>query len=541
MRIDQLPVASSINSNNTLPVNVDGTTVQASIGSLTNAIRDNVYGAPLTASTSSAMTDQTRVYVYTGTTSGGFTKGHWYYYNGSAWTDGGAYNSSAVTTDTTLTLSGAPADAKATGDAFTAQSVQWKNNADLAAGNNRLDALLTEVGAILYSDGTERNSSTFSGHRRTPYIYLPAGSVIDITGLINITANAALAVYTIDKVYNQANTIRGGGSTYVYNQTFTMPFDGYIRIGIFADNASTTVIKNVTMLTPLNILVLGNSFAQDSFAYVPKVFEELGTKYRLNLVVGYIDSASISDHITAITNDTAYTFVDEWSVPSAAWLRYARGGSSEKTASALLGMYHWDIIYVQPTGGISTDASIITNAVTPAKALLRLLRTQLGYGFTYITGQWLASQDGMTRMAAAMALLDSRVGFNWAIPIGTGIANARSNATLAALGASGNMLYDDTHQQSGIPALISAYVVVQSLLQMLGIEYTSIYKSTFMPTTANCIAINAYKEGGMTTPLPMTHGDSVGVTDANVLAAKQIASIAARNPYVISDCSDILV
>lgn len=118
MRIDQLPIASSITNNDTLPVNVSGTSQQLSIGFLTNAIRDNVYGAPLTASTSSAMTDQTRVYVYTGTTSGGFTKGHWYYYNGSAWTDGGAYNSSAVTTDTTLTLSGVPADSKATGDKY---------------------------------------------------------------------------------------------------------------------------------------------------------------------------------------------------------------------------------------------------------------------------------------------------------------------------------------------------------------------------------------------------------------------------------------
>ena len=137
MRIDQLPVASSITNNDTLPVNVSGTSQQLSIGSLTNAIRDNVYGAPLTASTSSAMTDQTKVYVYTGTTGGGYTNGHWYYYNGSAWTDGGAYNSSAVQTDTSLTLSGVPADAKATGDAFTAQSNNFKDALSSASSVER--------------------------------------------------------------------------------------------------------------------------------------------------------------------------------------------------------------------------------------------------------------------------------------------------------------------------------------------------------------------------------------------------------------------
>lgn len=80
--------------------------------------RSAAYGSPLTASTASAMIDKTRVYVYTGSESG-YTNGHWYYWNGSAWTDGGAYNSTGVQTDTTLSVSGVPADAKATGDQIT--------------------------------------------------------------------------------------------------------------------------------------------------------------------------------------------------------------------------------------------------------------------------------------------------------------------------------------------------------------------------------------------------------------------------------------
>lgn len=449
--------------------------------------------------------------------------------------------------DDTLATSGKAADAAAVGAALEEQAAaieestfEANRTANLLAGSDHYEQLLTEVGAILFTDGTERNPTTFAAYRITPYIYLPAGSVIDITGLTNIAANAAVAVYAMDKTYSPSSSISGITSTRAINQTFVMPFDGYVRFGAFASTISGTVLRNVTMLTPLNVLVLGNSFTQGSFAYVPKIFEELGTKYRLNLVVGYIGNASISDHIDAISGNEAYTFVDEWNTSTTAWLRYAKGGSSEKTATQMLAMHRWDVIYIQPTGGISTESSVMTNAVTPAKALLRLLRAQLGYGFTYITGQWLTEQNSVPAMKTAMELLDSRVGFNWVLPIGTGIANARSNATLAALGTSGNMLYDDTHQQSGIPALISAYVVVESLLQMLGIAYTSIYKSTFFPTTENCIAINAYKSEGMTTPLPMTHGNSVGVTDANVLAAKQIASIAVRNPYVISDCSEIL-
>lgn len=117
MRIDQLPVAAGVVNANTLPVNVAGSSQQVSIGELTNSIRDNVYGAPLTAATAADMTDTTKVYVYVGSETG-YTNGNWYYYDGSAWVSGGAYNSTAVQTDTTLMLAGVPADAKATGDAL---------------------------------------------------------------------------------------------------------------------------------------------------------------------------------------------------------------------------------------------------------------------------------------------------------------------------------------------------------------------------------------------------------------------------------------
>lgn len=53
------------------------------------------FGSPLVAATVAGMTDQTRVYVYTGSESG-YTAGNWYYYNGSAWVSGGVYNGSVL-------------------------------------------------------------------------------------------------------------------------------------------------------------------------------------------------------------------------------------------------------------------------------------------------------------------------------------------------------------------------------------------------------------------------------------------------------------
>lgn len=73
--------------------------------------------SPAVASTAAAMTDTSKIYVYTGSETG-YTKGNWYYHDGTSWVSGGIYQSSGIETDTELALSGVAADAKATGDAI---------------------------------------------------------------------------------------------------------------------------------------------------------------------------------------------------------------------------------------------------------------------------------------------------------------------------------------------------------------------------------------------------------------------------------------
>ena len=53
-------------------------------------------GSPLVAATAVSMTDTSKIYVYTGTESG-YETGHWYYFNGTAWADGGLYQSRGIT------------------------------------------------------------------------------------------------------------------------------------------------------------------------------------------------------------------------------------------------------------------------------------------------------------------------------------------------------------------------------------------------------------------------------------------------------------
>lgn len=72
-------------------------------------------GTPLVASTVAGMTDHDKIYVYVGSETG-YTSGNWYYWDGSAWTSGGIYNSEGFVLDDTLTSATEPAQAKAVGD-----------------------------------------------------------------------------------------------------------------------------------------------------------------------------------------------------------------------------------------------------------------------------------------------------------------------------------------------------------------------------------------------------------------------------------------
>lgn len=87
------------------------------VGDAVRAVRAMI-GTPLTAKTASDMVDTDKIYVYTGNETG-YINGNWYYYDGNAWVAGGAYNTFAYDTDTTLSISGRAADAKAVGDALT--------------------------------------------------------------------------------------------------------------------------------------------------------------------------------------------------------------------------------------------------------------------------------------------------------------------------------------------------------------------------------------------------------------------------------------
>lgn len=121
-------------------------------------------GSPLVATTAAGMTDTTKVYVYVGSETG-YVSGDWYYYDGTAWQDGGVYNSAAVVTDTTLSEAGVPADAKATGDEINRINNKITNVENLAPNIANGDFIWVTGGTWSGGTGAQLSWDTSSTRR----------------------------------------------------------------------------------------------------------------------------------------------------------------------------------------------------------------------------------------------------------------------------------------------------------------------------------------------------------------------------------------
>ena len=298
----------------------------------------------------------------------------------------------------------------------------------------------------------------------------------------------------------------------------------------------------------LNILVLGNSFSMDSFAYLPPVLNELLKQYVINYGVAYKSSASISDHVTLYNNNQKYTLYYEWNRTKEKWIGYTSTGQYAergKTLTDIMALRDWDIIYVQPASNVTSEQNIVNNIINPGRQLLRILQNLTNKPFTFLMGEWLGTDlngdhgDEVFEMIAnAMLLVSRSLGIDGVIPIGAAIQDARTISSIQSLGETGNMLYDGQHMQSGIAPLIASYTIALYIARMVGGTSFDLYGSTFEPTTANCTAINAYHTGN---PTPMTHGESVGTGISYYRAGQEIATIANNYPFEIINCSNFFV
>ena len=411
-----------------------------------------------------------------------------------------------------------------------------------------------EQGSISVINGSAETSQTTI---RTNYITIKGGSSF----FIEFPTNFLISVFEYDRqsVDDYIGTIIIGDNSGYFG--YSVESDTSFRITV-SEKSNTSIvpatgsyisISQYFSKKDLNILVIGNSFSMDSFAYLPPVLSEALPEYNVNYGVAYTSSASIDDHVMWYNNNTKYTLYWEWNERLNKWRHFTSTGDLDrgKTLTDIMALRAWDIIYVQPASEVTSPELIERNIIEPGRELLRILQGLALRPFTFLMGEWMGtlSEDPQYAgdhgdhvfglIAAAMEQTQRALGIDGVIPIGAAIQDARSNSTFQTLGSwvNKNMLYSDgIHMQSGIAPLIAAYTIAKYILRLIGMK-RGLFASTFVPTTENCIAINAYST---TFVRPMTHGESDGVTTENIRAAQEIASFAVRYPDEVIDCSHVI-
>lgn len=457
---------------------------------------------------------------------------------------------------------------------------EWRSYVDLVGGNDiqNLVGNIVTGGAISYLTGAVRVDSADLNdtYGFSDYIPVSKGDRVNYSGMMCPSSYAVIAVYDKDKEF--LSCVRGNGAQVPLEDTLAIEQDGYIRISNKWSRLATSTTELITkkegkivLRNTLNILVIGNSFSQDSFAYLPPVLNEILHDYSITYGVAYAESTELPEQVTDKINKTGesgkeyYNWFNYWEPGATKWER-----EQNRTIEDVVARKKWDIIYLQPGGSSSSDSVIRQNIINPGRTILNWLQDRNGGPFSLMVGNHLAKSDtSFVNLCNGMVRAKQWLGIRDFIPIGTAIQNARTNAEWAKLEGEGigtagattapikdkdgnpvldeegkptyktphPLLYKDcTHMQAGIPALIATYTIALKILECVGESHRGIYDSSFVPTTENCVAIGAGSESGGT---KMTHGYPRGVTAENIKLAQEYAVLAVNNPTTVSNGSNL--
>lgn len=225
-------------------------------------------GAPLAATTAAQMTDKTRIYVYTGSESG-YTKGNWYYWNGSSWASGGVYNSAAIQTDKTLKQPDKAADSAIVGQQIgkLKESVSNIKNSGTGLSDTAKNLLIAILKNAVYTVNQKTNIEALENALSTQNTPTDAWSIVQNLTYVtstNTTFNVKKGEsYTTTIVPNTNYTINSVtvvmGGVDITNTAYN---NGVITINSVTGNVTITAIakKNSGALLPSDGLLANFDF-----------------------------------------------------------------------------------------------------------------------------------------------------------------------------------------------------------------------------------------------------------------------------------------
>lgn len=280
----------------------------------------------------------------------------------------------------------------------------------------------------------------------------------------------------------------------------------------------------------IKILSVGNSFAEDAFAYVPFILKDCCPSIDLTFGILYYGGCSLQLHEQHFdtSGDTSYAYrkilpeETKWSTKSSGCsIQYALGDDD------------WDVIVFQQNGSnagtYSTFQPYLNSLIRKFKSILN---KPVRFAWHLIEPYDRNLAESVTRFESYCVTAEKVLNETLCdilFPSGTGLQNARTIASLQSLGDGGNMMHTSQHAQEGIPCYALALPNALVIADLCGFGASGIYGDTNVPTQT-WVTERA---------IPNQNGTSVGATSANCHLAQMAAIMAYKKPLQITNLTEL--
>jgi len=292
-----------------------------------------------------------------------------------------------------------------------------------------------------------------------------------------------------------------------------------------------------------SILILGNSFTQDSWSYVPYLLKEYG----INIKVGiyYRASGSLGGLVDEFSagipnppNDYNCGFYYFDTAKQSGWeerynrpiaencVKYYDGMENDAEIDTTKTGKLWDIIVLQQVSSMSFYHEAY-GAISNLKTLIGgQMSKEFSYGFNLIHSKGGPETDLPLDIISSIHDACQNNNISIVFPYGTAIYNGRNIPDLKAIGASdgGDNLWNSDYQHliGGIPYYLASLAIVETIFRLYYSETDlTIDGNTTMPTSSWLSSKSM--PGGRGKPVSGVNIDFTKVTAANCALAQQAA------------------
>lgn len=294
----------------------------------------------------------------------------------------------------------------------------------------------------------------------------------------------------------------------------------------------------------VRVLCIGNSYTQDSMAYVPRILKSICPEIQLTLTIAYIGGSPLAQHYANLTNTdvtisgTTYTptlyTIQEYSDEVGRWAT-----TSNDSITNIIQSREWDIITLQQSGSTahsSWDIHYAPYIHEIQRRIASLAEKNVTFAWigihssyhsdaTELKNRW---ESIVANTNKVLADTPTRILF----PYGTAIQNLRTTP-LAELGDGGNLTADGGHLHEGIACLTASYTNAMIIAQYVNNSYSSVIGDKFQPTK------QWVEDFGVPGPnFGSSTNDLVGISDDNCYTAQVAAVMAVKYPDKVTDCNN---